>query len=650
MALNGLMDFSARQDLARRNTTMLIALMALSVICLAGTLCLVVFAFSYYRNPFRAVDEAYLVYGWIFIGTIALVAAGSLWKTWEVGQAGGRGIAESLGGRLVDSGTADPADRRLLNIVEEMSIASGVATPQVYVLDDETSINAFAAGFTTGDAVVAVTRGTRDQLDRDALQGVIAHEFSHILNGDMAMNLRLSGVVHGVLLIALTGRLVLRSLRHVRTSNNKNGGGIIVAAVLLGVTMLVVGYLGWLFGQIIKAAVSRQREYLADASAVQFTRNPDGLAKALATIGSNRSTRISAPNAEEASHLFFGEAINPFLGMFSTHPPIPERLRALRAMGSTVVVADGATAAVSAAVLADSGDHAVQALAPAIAAEPATAVRPLAAKDIAALAGSVSPSDVVWSRAILAALPPILRRSAQDTVGAQALCLALLLDRRPEFATLQLDLLERTEPPALVREIRTLQPHALAAAASALSLVSLAAPALRQLDPPKRRAFLRSCADLARHDGLVTMHEYAISRVLTHHLSPRPQANLLPLKPLLDDAALVLSALAHAGAGFVSATADRPPRSAATAFAAGVRLLLGRDGSLPLTPAEGLLPERLDRAFDRLGGALPGVRRRLVEAATAVVAADGTVTAAEAELLRLVATALEVPLPAALGG
>lgn len=640
------MDFFARQDLARRNTTMLIALMALSVICLAGTLCLVVFAFSYYRNPFRAVDEAYLVYAWIFIGTIAVVAVGSLWKTWEVGRAGGRGIAESLGGRLVDSGTAEPADRRLLNIVEEMSIASGVATPQVYVLDGEPNINAFAAGFTTGDAVVAVTRGARDQLDRDALQGVIAHEFSHILNGDMAMNLRLIGVVHGVLLIALTGRLVLRSLRHVRTSNNKNGGGIILAAVILGVTMLVVGYLGWLFGQIIKAAVSRQREYLADASAVQFTRNPDGLAKALATIGSSRSTRISAPNAEEASHLFFGEAINPFLGMFSTHPPIPERLRALRAMGSTVVVADGAAAPVT----ASGDDQGVQSLAPVAAPDPATMVRPLAAKDIAALAGSVSPSDVVWSRAILAALPPVLRRSAQDTVGAQALCLALLLDRRPEFATLQLDLLERTESPAVVREIRSLQPHALAVAASALPLVSLAVPALRQWDPPKRRGFLRSCADLARHDGVVTMHEYAIARVLTHHLSPRPQANLLPLKPLLDDAALVLSALAHAGAGFVSATADRPPRSAATAFAAGVRLLLGRDGSLPLTPAEGLLPERLDRAFDRLGGALPGVRRRVVEAATAVVAADGTVTAAEAELLRLVATALEVPLPAALGG
>jgi Zn-dependent protease with chaperone function len=219
------------------------------------------------------------------LGTFAVVGLASLYK-WKEFSAGGAAVAESVGGKLVSPQTTDLAERRLLNVVEEMAIASGIPMPAVYVLENEPGINAFAAGLTTNDAVVAVTRGTLNKLTRDELQGVIGHEFSHILNGDMRLNLQLGALVFGILVIGLAGRGVLWALTHGRVrSNNKNSGGVILAISFVGLALLIIGYVGYFFGRLIQAAVSRQREFLADASSVQFTRNPEGLTGALKKIG-----------------------------------------------------------------------------------------------------------------------------------------------------------------------------------------------------------------------------------------------------------------------------------------------------------------------------------------------------------------------------
>ena len=326
------MDFFGEQDSARRNTRWLVVLFLLAVVTIIVTLYLVlvgIMAFS--TSPrtsgpiaFWQPDQFLIVA--VSVSTVILLS--SLYKVVQLSSGGGAQVAESLDGRLVTRATDDKLERRLLNVVDEMAIASGIPVPKVYVLDHESGINAFAAGTTTGNAVVAVTRGTLEQLSRDELQGVIGHEFSHIFNGDMRLNIRLIGVLHGILMLALIGRVILRggSRGHrVSSSNKKGGGGIILFALAL----VVIGYIGVFFGRLIKAAVSRQREFLADASAVQFTRNPSGIAGALKKIAGIGATRIRHPDAESASHMFFGNGIDNFMSLLATHPPVEERISRL---------------------------------------------------------------------------------------------------------------------------------------------------------------------------------------------------------------------------------------------------------------------------------------------------------------------------------
>jgi Zn-dependent protease with chaperone function len=202
-----------------------------------------------------------------------------------------------------------------------MAIAAGMPVPPVYLIR-ENSINAFAAGFGIHDAVIGINQGTIDLLNRQELQGVVAHEFSHILNGDMRINLRIIALLNGILILGIIGGGLMRGSMF---SRSRDRGALIA----LGIGLLVIGYGGTFFGQLIKAAVSRQREYLADASAVQFTRSTQGIANALKKIGAHSTgSRIESPQADENSHLFFG-AIRSFSSMMATHPPLEARIKAL---------------------------------------------------------------------------------------------------------------------------------------------------------------------------------------------------------------------------------------------------------------------------------------------------------------------------------
>ena len=320
------MDFFERQDQARRSTRRLIAYFMLAVILIILSIYIagitIFFGFNVNADPelpFQWWNPDLFL--WITGATLCVVVIGSLYKIFALSK-GGEVVARWLGGRLIDSSTSDPQERRLLNVVEEMAIASGTPVPSVFLLEEEKSINAFAAGFTPADAVIGVTRGTLQILSREELQGVIAHEFSHILNGDMRLNIRLIGVLNGILVIAMIGYAILRSTR--TSSSKKNGGGAVLA---FGVALLIIGYVGVFFGKFIKSAVSRQREFLADASAVQFTRDPDGIAGALKKIGGlAHGSRIQNPKAEEMSHLFFSDGkhgkASPFLSMRNRKPPV----------------------------------------------------------------------------------------------------------------------------------------------------------------------------------------------------------------------------------------------------------------------------------------------------------------------------------------
>src|SRR3954451_19391576 len=329
-------DFFQRQSDARRNTKWLVVMFTLAVIGIVGT---TMFATAlatgamqerqtfpgdrFGRNPFPW--EPTIISG---VAALGLIAGGSLFKIAQL-SGGGTVVAERLGGRRVYPNTVDPTERRLLNVVEEMALASGVPVPAVFMLSEEMGINAFAAGHTPSDCVIGVTRGCAQQLTRDQLQGVVAHEFSHILNGDMRLDLRLMGVLYGILLMGLTGRELLRWAAYGgagRGSNSRrDNGGLYLLAI--GLTFMIVGFLGMLFGNLIKAAVSRQREFLADASAVQFTRNPEGIAGALKRIGAAVfGSKLIGPRAAEASHMYFAEGV---ASLFATHPPLNIRIRAI---------------------------------------------------------------------------------------------------------------------------------------------------------------------------------------------------------------------------------------------------------------------------------------------------------------------------------
>lgn len=324
------MDFFEAQDVARRRTRLLVILFVAAVVLIILIIYIVV---HYLRGPRpgEVIDPVLLAV--VAGGVVLLVGTGSGYRTLQL-RRGGPAVAELLGGRRISPTTTDPAERRLVNVVEEMAIASHIPVPAIYVLDNEEGINAFAAGHSPTDAAVTVTHGTLQALTRDELQGVIAHEFSHIFNGDMRLNLRLMGLLFGILLLAVLGRILLytgpRGAYRGGTNRRGGGGGQIV---LIGLALLLVGYIGVFFGRLIQAAISRQREYLADAAAVQFTRNPQGIAGALKKIGASLEAggpgaQIANAHAEEANHLFFARGIGGLATrLFASHPPLVERIR-----------------------------------------------------------------------------------------------------------------------------------------------------------------------------------------------------------------------------------------------------------------------------------------------------------------------------------
>jgi Zn-dependent protease with chaperone function len=318
------MDFFEHQDKARKNTKVLVVYFVIAVVCIIASVylaCLLIFfGTQSQQHPGAPIPEFVLwdpqLFLTVVIGTLVIVIFGSLYKTAALAK-GGSAVAEALGGRLLSPNTTHPDERKLCNVVEEMAIASGVPVPKIYVLDNEKGINAFAAGHALGDAAIGVTLGCMTLLSRDELQGVIAHEFSHILNGDMRLNLRLMGVIFGILCLTVIGRVLIYS----RGGRDRN------PLMLVGLALIVIGAIGVFFGRLIQAALSRQREFLADASAVQFTRNPEGLSGALQKIGSAGS-KVESAHAGEVSHMFFGNGLGKsFLGSLATHPPLEERIR-----------------------------------------------------------------------------------------------------------------------------------------------------------------------------------------------------------------------------------------------------------------------------------------------------------------------------------
>jgi Zn-dependent protease with chaperone function len=596
------MDFFAAQDRARRASRWLLLWFFLAVAASVGAVYLAV------ALPLAGEGAELWQPGLFLVVAVAVggvILGGSAWKVAELAAGGGAAVATSLGGRSVTRATTDPAERRLANLADEMALAAGIPAPPVYVLDGETGINAFAAGARPSEAVVAVTRGALDKLSRDELQGVVAHEFSHILNGDMRLNLRLIGVLHGLFMLATAGRLLLRSGGG--RAGGKNRGGI----VMLGLALLVAGYAGVLAGRLIRAAVSRQREYLADAAAVQFTRNPSGIAGALRKIGRD-SAGLASARADEVSHMLF-DAGRMFSGWFATHPPLAERIRRIEGGRAEAVAVPPAP------TFAD--DSPVAGFAP---------------SSIAARVGAPVAAQATAAHELVAALPDALRTAAAAPAGARAVALALLLSRDPDQRRRQIDAVAARHDVATAQEVAAVVPTDLAPGLR-LPLIELALGALRELPVAERARFLATADVLTRADGRVTLTEYVLLRLLRDALAPRVPApvSLAASGELIGHVALLLSLLAHAG--------QRAPADVAAAFARGAALAPA--DALALRPLAEMRTDALDAALTALAAAAPGYRRRLVEALAAVAWHDGRLAPPEAELLAAICGALDCPLP-----
>jgi Zn-dependent protease with chaperone function len=575
--------------------------------------------------------------------TASIIGLASLYKTAQL-RSGGGAVARSLGGERVDAETADPLRRRLVNVVEEMAIASGVPMPEVYVLERETGINAFAAGSTPSNAAIGITRGALEQFNRAELQGVIAHEFSHILNGDMRLNTRLIGLLFGLLVIALIARIVLRVAPRSSGGGNGKGGAAILAFVAAAMAVYVVGYVGLLFGRLIQAWVSRTRETLADASAVQFTRDPQGLRNALVKVGAlAQGSRLVAADGQEVSHMLFAAGVKQ---LFASHPPLLSRIRAIdatfdareidamraRLTRSQIEAAREAEREVAGAPGAMRERGSVGGVA-----ARSFAVAPAAVAD---LVGNPHPEHVDAAEEIRPALPAVLASATRDPRQAAALFLALAVEADPAWRDKDLAAVGG-EFGAVLRElVKDLVPLAAAMPPEQrIPALSAVFPALRRLSDGERERLLAMVEHLLSREARPSIFGYALRKLSQVHLrdaqdeeEPHGHRSLAASQGDLQVLFSVLAAHGHAEGA-----------AARAAYESGLQRLL--PGTRPAFARIEDWPAALDASLERLDELGLPAKEALVEALARTISHDGRMTVAESELLRAVCGVLHCPLP-----
>lgn len=652
------MNFFERQRQVRRLSARLVFLFALAVVGTVALVDLAVWLFIGVGSPTGTVVTALTAAS---ILTIALIGLSSLFKSVSLRHGGGARVAESLGGTAVPADPHDPDLRRLRNVVEEIAIASGTPVPALYVLEGERGINAFAAGWSTADAAVAVTRGSLQRLNRDELQGVIAHEFSHVVNGDMRLNIKLMGLLFGLLVLFVVGR-VLMLVR----GGNRN------PMPLIGVALLIAGSVGMGVGRLIQAAVSRQREYLADATAVQYTRQTAGLAGALKKIaGLTESSTVRNPRADEVGHMLFGSARGLKGQALATHPPLIDRIRVLEPHTRPEDLEQLRRQWASRPPAGLAEDRAMGLTGPGAGSTSGPAADPVT--DPAAVVtavGSLGPESLERASGLLDRIPGQLRAAARDTEGSVSLVLALVLSTRPDVRAAQLASVERRFGGAAVEKIgRAAEGISGLAPELRLPLAELAFPAIQQRTAPEQEAILATLHDIIGADGRLDVDEYCLSRLLheqlheARHHRPSWAGQRYSAGAARQGTTTLLAVLADAGHGAAVGHDDAAGHDpthhgdaslAARAFDAGLARLYRnatRPGGATASPAAARYapPAAGVAALESVWGPLDGMpaqaKAQLVEAVVTVIGYDGRMTVAESELLRTICLMLHCPLP-----
>ena len=673
------MDFFASQELARRNTRRLIFYFVLAVICMIVAIYfLVAFAFGVTQSYVSAGDGVAFGPSQLFnpglIGAVSLavssvVGCGSLYKVASL-RGGGESVAAMLGGRLLPPGSRDPGERRILNVVEEMALAAGTPVPPVYILDNEPGINAFAAGYTIDDAVIGINRGTIDLLSRDELQGVVAHEFSHILNGDMRMSIRIMGILHGIQLLALIGYYVLRGSYYSgggrRRSGNDNKGAGAILAVALG--LIVIGWIGLFFARVIKASVSRQREYLADASAVQFTRNPEGIAGALKMIGASaEGSLVHSPAAEETSHMFFGSMFGGRnFNLFATHPPLEKRIAEIEPRFD----GDYAAYANERMERERRREEARRKREEKKQAEknklglgmgkgigfpgegqgnigfPGMMGDQFPIDPLLLIAGIGLPDDddVEYSELIVDRIPEDLAVASRDVFSARCVVFATLLNLDTETRRAQLHAIAAGEGQATIDEtIRIMGKVDELEDRYRLPVFEILQGTLTGMSPEQYDSFRESINRLVAADNKVDLFEFFLRHHLIVHLDRRfgkvlpPKLKYRAINPLQEEVCRLLAIVVRVG------HTDEADLQGAYKEAIDSIGKPWHDQTQYLT--EPFDHAVLSQAIERVNEASPKIKKRLLTAMAIAITYDKQVTVHEAELFRAMSESLDCPVP-----
>lgn len=651
--------FFQRQAHARRNTGLLIVLFLTAVTLITLAVCLVgylvtrsqtsVLPFHYWLTSSHGLTTA--------LAVVLLIGVGSLVR-WADLAGGGSRVAKMVGARPIEPDTNDPEERKFRNIVEEMAIASGVPVPDLYVMDNETSINAFVAGYTPGEAVMVVTHGALTHLTRDELQGVVGHEFSHILNGDMRINVRLIALLAGILMLGQIGQFLLRAGFYSGGRSRNRDGRAQAAIGLIGLALMIIGYVGVFFGRLIQAAVSRQREMLADASSVQFTRNPEGIGSALFKIGMKGGYLDTTSHASDMNHMCFGESARmKFSSLLASHPPINERINAIQPgmlarlrsrLRDTEPGQKLRQDTPRTAGKAGLNDLVNQVVAPARGRSSSSPVRsslapdtPQPAEKLSTRVGTVSAHSEAFAVQLLEQLPSTFRNLLYTRAGAIQLCYALLIfDLSPSIQKQRLALL--TEHPLLGAQPDLLEKMLPALArlgeTARFPVLELAMPALRKLDPEERDALLENVQKLVAADNRVSLFELALTTFLNRHLElgaeqvvPVKYRNYRQVMPALRR---LLSLFARAGTD-TPEDADKLYLEAMAGFGTGQEE--SRAGKVSM--------RELREALEILNRLSPLLKPAVIDACGYCVTHDGQVDVREYELMRLVADQLDCPMP-----
>ena len=609
------MNFFRAQDEARGRTTKLVVLLVLAIILLAGSLYGVAL-FAQQKLVGRGDFEWFQPK--LFLATsgvaLAVILGGSLLRIAELSKGGGA-IAERLGGRLVGANTKDLAERRYLNVVQEMALAAGLPVPLCYVIDGDATINAFAAGNDPQDAAIGVTRGALAHLTRDELQGVIAHEFSHIGNGDVKLSLRIIGAVAGLTALAQLGYIFMRLAGSVK---GKNSAPIALGMVVTGLVVLLIGSGGIFFAKVIQASVSRQREYLADASAVQFTRNPLGLASALKKVAGMSGAKREASSSDlESQHLFFASSGGFMEFLFSTHPPINERIRLIDPTFDGII-----PDVVPVQVIAN---EPVAGFAPT-----GRVVPPPLPSQSRTVPTDIQIQDSVGFRG---QIPDELRAASEDPVSAMGLVLGLILRRDPALRAAQLEKARGLAGGEVAREAAWMEPLLRELpAGSRVPLLDLSMPALRQLSS-EHEALFRLAIEKVGYDAddglIVLLIQASMRRYLSKEKSPASRAGNLAAA-----CGLVLSAVVR--------TSSEAPEAQARAYQLGAGVL-GLPGVSPaLLDAAYIDLQKVDEALGIIAGQSVYDRRKFVRACGVAMLNDGKAEEAEVEIVRAVGDSLGI--------